>query len=186
MIIPYKKSLKEKANLKLIINSEIFIRVISKKDVSLTYLSWLKNNEIMKFTEQNKKNHTLESTVKFVEEKFQSNFDFLFGIFLNNSHLGNIKLGPIDWNKKEAQISFFLGEKKFWGRGIMCKVIKKLLSFAFQTLRLIEIKAGYDKKNVASAKIFEKCNFRITKTLTKPISNSKKKRVIVYVCKKNI
>ena len=68
----------------------------------------------------------------------------------------------------------------------MFKVIKKLLSFAFQTLRLIEIKAGYDEKNIASAKIFEKCNFRITKTLTKPISNSKKKRVIVYVSKKNI
>ena len=186
MIIPYKKSLEEKANLKLIVNNDIFIRVISKKDVSLTYLNWLKNDEIMKFTEQNKKNHTLGSTIKFVEEKFQSKFDFLFGIFLNNNHLGNIKLGPINWDKKDAQISFFLGEKKFWGKGIMFKVIKKLLSFAFQTLRLIEIKAGYDKKNIASAKIFKKCNFRITKTLTKPISNSKKKRVIVYVCKKNI
>ena len=107
MIIPYKKSLEEKANLKLIVNNDIFIRVISKKDVSLTYLNWLKNDEIMKFTEQNKKNHTLESTVKFVEEKFQSKFDFLFGIFLDNNHLGNIKLGPINWDKKDAQISFF-------------------------------------------------------------------------------
>ena len=186
MIVPYKKSLEDKANLKLIVNSNIFIRVISKKDVSLTYLNWLKNDEIMKFTEQNNKNHTLESTNKFVEEKLQSKFDFLFGIFLYNNHLGNIKLGPIDWEKGEAQISFFLGEKKFWGKGIMSKVIKTLLSFAFQTLKLIEIKAGYDKKNIASAKIFEKCNFKITKTLTKPIFNSKKKRVIVYVCKKNI
>ena len=186
MIIPYKKSLEEKANLKLIVNNDIFIKIISKKDVSLTYLNWLKNDEIMKFTEQNKKNHTLESTIKFVEDKFQSKFDFLFGIFLNNNHLGNIKLGPIDWDKREAQISFFLGEKKFWGKGIMFKVIERLLSFAFQTLKLIQIKAGYDKKNIASAKIFEKCNFRIIKTLTKPISNSKKKKVIVYVCKKNI
>ena len=186
MNISHKKCLQEKANLKLIINNNIFIRVISKNDVSLTYLSWLKNEEIMRFTEQNNKNHTLESTNKFVEEKLQSKFDFLFGIFLYNNHLGNIKLGPIDWEKREAQISFFLGEKKFWGKGIMFKVIKKLLSFAFQTLRLKEIKAGYDEKNIASAKIFEKCNFRITKTLTKKISNSKKKRVIVYVSKKNI
>ena len=116
MIIPYKKSLEEKANLKLIINNDIFIRVISKKDVSLTYLNWLKNDEIMKFTEQNKKNHTLESTIKFVEEKFQSKFDFLFGIFLNNNHLGNIKLGPIDWAKREAQISFFFRRKKILGQ----------------------------------------------------------------------
>ena len=39
---------------------------------------------------------------KFVEEKLQSKFDFLFGIFLNNNHLGNIKLGPIDWEKGES------------------------------------------------------------------------------------
>ena len=70
----------------------------------------------------------------------------MFGIFLNDNHLGNIKLGPIDWAKREAQISFFLGEKKIWGKGIMFKVIKKLLSFSFQTLKLTEIKAGYDKK----------------------------------------
>ena len=186
MIVPYKKKIQEKADLKLIVNDDIFIRVISKKDVSLKYLNWLKNKEIMKFTEQNRKKHTLESTIKFVEEKFQSKFDFLFGIFFKNNHLGNVKLGPIDWDKREAQISFFLGEKKFWGKGIMFRVIKKLLSFAFQTLGLIKIKAGYDKKNLASAKVFEKCNFKITKTLTRPISNSKKKRVVVYVCKKNI
>ena len=77
-----KKSLEDKVNLKLIVNNDIFIRIISKEDVSLTYLNWLKNDEIMKFTEQNNKNHTLESTNKFVEEKLQSKFDFLFGIFL--------------------------------------------------------------------------------------------------------
>ena len=182
----HKKILQEKANLKLIVDNNIFIRIISKKDVSLTYLNWLNNKEIMKFTEQNKKNHTLKSTIEFVEDKLQSKFDFLFGIFLNNNHVGNVKLGPIDWNKRESQISFFLGEKEFWGKGITFKVIKKLLLFAFKTLGLIEIKAGYDKENLASAKVFKKCNFIITKTLTRPISNSKKKRVIVYVCKKRI
>ena len=81
MNISHKKCLQEKANLKLIINNDIFIRIISKKDVSLTYLNWIKNDEIMKFTEQNNKNYTLESAIKFVEEKFQSKFDILFGIF---------------------------------------------------------------------------------------------------------
>ena len=109
MIIPYKKSLQEKAKLKLIVNNDIYIRIITKNDVSLTYLNWLKDQEIMRFTEQNEKKHTLESTINFVEEKFQSKFDFLFGIFLNNNHLGNIKLGTINWIKMEAQISFFLG-----------------------------------------------------------------------------
>ena len=59
MIIPYKKSLQEKAKLKLIVNDDIYIRIITKNDVSITYLNWLKNDEIMKLTEQNNKNYTL-------------------------------------------------------------------------------------------------------------------------------
>ena len=35
----------------------------------------------MKFIEQNNKRYTLETIIKFVEEKFQSKFAILFGIF---------------------------------------------------------------------------------------------------------
>ena len=186
MIISQKDSLENNTNLKLIIDKDIYIRTISRKDVSLKYLNWLKDQEIMKYTEQSKKKHTLKTTINFVEEKLQSKSDILFGIFLNNSHIGNVKLGPINWRKQEAQISFFLGEKNFWGQGIMYKVIQKLSLFAFQKLELIEIKAGYDKKNIASAKLFEKCKFKVTETKIKKISGVKQTRDIVYVRKKYI
>ena len=114
-MINHKNIAKEKKNLSLVVNDNIFIRIISSKDVSLRYLNWLKNYEIMKFTEQNKKKHTIKLTKVFVEEKLISNYDLLFGIFFKNEHIGNTKLGPINWRKKEAQVSFFLGEKIFWG-----------------------------------------------------------------------
>ena len=130
----------------------------------------------MKFTEQNKKKHTIKSTKVFVEEKLLSNYDLLFGIFFKNEHIGNTKLGPIDWEKKEAQVSFFLGEKNFWGQGIMPKVINTILSYAFKSLKLLEIKAGYEKKNLASAKVFEKCGFEI-------VLNNNKTRTVINVKK---
>ena len=182
-MINYKNIAKDKINLSLIVNDNIFIRIISSKDVSLKYLNWLKSYEIMKFTEQNKNKHTLKSTKVFVEEKLVSNCDLLFGIFFKNEHIGNTKLGPIDWQKKEAQISFFLGEKRFWGRGIMPKVINTILSYSFKSLKLSVIKAGYEEKNLAPAKVFEKCKFEIVKTDHKPISNSNKTKTIIYVSK---
>ena len=66
----------------MFVDNYTFMRIISKKDVSLKYLNWLKSYEVMKFTEQNKKKHTLKSTKDFVEEKLLSNCDLLFGIFL--------------------------------------------------------------------------------------------------------
>ncbi len=183
-MINYKNITKEKTNLSLIVDNDILIRIITRKDVSLKYLNWLKSYEIMKFTDQSKKNHTLKSTRAFVEEKLFSNYDLLFGIFIKNEHIGNTKLGPINWKKKEAQVSFFLGEKNFWGQGIMPKVINIILSYAFKSLKLMEIKAGYEKKNLASAKVFKKCNFEIIKTDHKPILNSNKIKTIIYVSKK--
>ena len=183
-MINHKNIAKEKKNLSLVVNDNIFIRIISSKDVSLRYLNWLKNYEIMKFTEQNKKKHTIKLTKVFVEEKLISNCDLLFGIFFKNEHIGNTKLGPIDWQKKEAQISFFLGEKSFWGQGIMPKVINTILSYAFKSLKLLEVKAGYEKKNLASAKVFKKCRFKLVKAENKPILDSDKLRTIIYVNKK--
>ena len=183
-MINYKNITKEKIKLNLVVDNDIFIRIISHKDVSLKYLNWLKSYEIMKFTEQHKKKHTIKSTKFFVEEKLLSNYDLLFGIFFKNEHIGNTKLGPIDWEKKEAQVSFFLGEKNVWGQGIMPKVINTVLLYAFRSLKLLEIKAGYEKKNLASAKVFKKCRFEIVKTESKRILNSKKITNVVYVSKK--
>ena len=66
----------------------------------------------------------------------------------------------------------------------MPKVINIILSYAFKSLKLMEIKAGYEKKNLASAKVFKKCNFEIIKTDHKPILNSNKIKTIIYVSKK--
>ena len=55
-MINYENIAKEKINLSLVVDDNITIKIISTKDVSLKYLNWLKSHEIIKFTEQNKKN----------------------------------------------------------------------------------------------------------------------------------
>ena len=58
----------------------------------------------------------------------------------------------------------------------MPKVINTILSYAFKSLKLLEIKAGYEKKNLASAKVFEKCGFEI-------VLNNNKTRTVINVKK---
>tara|TARA_B100000900_G_C20381623_1_gene634807 strand:- start:139 stop:345 length:207 start_codon:yes stop_codon:yes gene_type:complete len=66
----------------------------------------------------------------------------------------------------------------------MPKVINTILLYSLKSLKLLEIKAGYEKTNLASAKVFEKCKFEIVKTDKKPIINSNKTKTIIYVNKK--
>lgn len=77
----------------------------------------------------------------------------------DNSHIGNIKLGPINWYHRNADVSLFIGEKYLWGQGYAREAIQLVTDFAFQTLNLNKLKAGCYAENLGSAKAFEKCGY---------------------------
>ena len=143
------------------VNEQIFLKVLKLKDVSESYVNWLNDYEVMKFTEQKYFRHTLESTRTFVRQKDKSEGDLLFGIFFNGTHIGNIKLGPIRFEHMSAEVSYFIGEKKCWGKGIASKCVETIVLFAVKELGLKKINAGYYENNIGSAKVLEKCGFVI-------------------------
>lgn len=69
------------------------MRILTKKDVSDKYVLWLNDYEVTKYTEQRYRQHSRVDIEDFEVEKFKSKFDLLFGIFKDNRHIGNIKLG---------------------------------------------------------------------------------------------
>ena len=148
-----------KKNLKIEVNEQILLKVLRLNDISESYVEWLNDYEVTKFTEQKYFRHTLESTKTFVSQKYNSEGDLLFGIFFDGTHIGNIKLGPIRFEHMTAQVSYFIGEKKFWGKGIASKCVKAVVHFAVTELGLKKINAGYYENNIGSAKVLEKCGF---------------------------
>lgn len=154
-------SVKEKLKIKVIVNKNCYLKVLTDKDIKNNYVNWLNDYEITKYTEQKKTVHTKASIKKFVNDKLNSKADLHFGIFFKNEHIGNIKLGPINWEHLNSEISYFIGEKKYWGQGIASQVVKSLVMFAFEKIGLEKINAGYYKNNIASKKVFKKCGFLI-------------------------
>ena len=148
-----------KKDIKIKVDEQILLKVLRLTDVSESYVEWLNDYEVTKFTEQKYFRHTLESTKTFVSQKYNSGNDLLFGIFFDNTHVGNIKLGPIKFDHMSADVSYFIGEKKFWGRGIASKCVKTIVQLAVTDLGLKKINAGYYENNIGSAKVFEKCGF---------------------------
>lgn len=146
------------------IDETSFIKVLNKADVTENYVMWLNDYEVTKFTEQKYFEHSLKRVEDFVIQKYDSNCDLLFGIFYNDEHIGNIKLGPIKWEHKSAEVSFFIGNKDFWGKGIASKVVKKVVEYAVEVLLLEKINAGYYDLNISSAKVFERCGFAVEGT----------------------
>ena len=145
--------------IKIQVNEQIFLRVLRLNDVSDSYVEWLNDYEVTKFTEQKYFIHTVESIKTFVRQKDNSEGDLLFGIFFDGTHIGNIKLGPIRFEHMSAKVSYFIGEKKFWGKGIASKCVETVVHFAVNELGLKKINAVYYENNIGSAKVLEKCGF---------------------------
>ena len=135
-----------------------------KKDITNKYLNWMNDPEIHKYTEQRYKKNSLVDIRKFVVEKNKSKNEFLFGIFIKekneNLHIGNIKLGPINFFHKYAEISYFIGEKKLWGKGYGSLAIKKIIAIA-KKKRVKKLKAGFYEMNTGSKKVLIKNGFKI-------------------------
>ena len=102
-----------------------------KKDISKKYQKWMNDLEVQKYTEQKYKKHSIADIKNFVRKKNKSKNEFLYGIFLKknnfNIHIGNIKLGPVNYIYKTSDISYFIGEKEMWGKGYTTLAFKKII-----------------------------------------------------------
>ena len=57
-------------------------------------------------------------------------------------------------------ISYFVGEKKYWGKNITTIAIKKLIVLAKKKYHLKKIYAGFYSNNIGSEKVLKKNGFK--------------------------
>lgn len=140
------------------------LRPINVSDISRRYVDWMNDPEVVKYTEQ-RFTKTSESDIETYLHKIAgSPTDLLFGIFDAGVHIGNVKLGAINEWHKTATLSYLIGSKEHWGRGIASRVISKMTKIGFKELKLDKISASVYANNKASARVLEKNDFYLEAT----------------------
>lgn len=138
------------------------LRPLCVEMVTEEYVGWLNNPEINRYLEVRHFHNTLESCKEFVEQSNADPCSYLFGIFdKDNKHIGNAKLGFINTLYKRGEISLFIGDKNYWGRGIGYHVVHALTEFGFKRLGLHRIEAGCYASNQASLRVFLKAGYTV-------------------------
>ncbi len=154
------KTLKKK-NLTLKVDKNITLKTLSIEETSEAYVSWLNDYEVTKFTEQKHCKSTLKTVQDFVNQLYFSENDILFGVYHKALHIGNMRLGPINFEHLNAGVGYIIGEKNYWAKGITSKCLKTLIQYAVKDLGLKKINAAYYENNLGSAKVLKKCGFVI-------------------------
>jgi len=144
----------------------IYLEPLKASDVTDNYVNWLNDPVINQYLESRHVKHDLPSVKLFVEIMSNDDKNFLFGMFCNKTskHIGNIKLGPVDYRYKRAEIGLIIGDKNYWGKGVATEAISAVCQYAADTLKLNKVEAGCYASNIGSKKLFLKSGFKIEGT----------------------
>jgi [ribosomal protein S5]-alanine N-acetyltransferase len=145
-----------------IVGERLYLRSLVESDANECYLSWLLDPSVTQFLEIRFASPvSLLQLREFVGKATESNDSLLLGIFLtaDDRHIGNIKLGPVDWHHQAAEIGLLIGDRTQWGLGHASAAIRLVVQYAFQVLKLAKLTAGCYAENAGSMKAFINAGF---------------------------
>ena len=139
----------------------IYLRKVCPFDVNDDYLRWMNDPEITRYLESRFFPYSKERLEAYVTWLSDDPDNVFLAIMRKDTdtHIGNIKLGPINWIHRHADIGLVIGEKNHWGQGIATEAIRLVTEYAFNQLNLHKVTAGCYSNNIGSLKAFKKASF---------------------------
>ena len=116
---------------KIIEGRKILLKPFSDEFISKDYLSWINDGETTRFIQKAHKNTSLEDLHFFANQLINSDVDYFFAIVLKKNliHIGNVRLGPIDFKEMKSNFGIMIGNKDFRGCGVGTEVIELIKAF---------------------------------------------------------
>lgn len=139
----------------------IYLRDVQLADVNENYHRWMNDPEVTRYLESRFYPNTLEALREYVSCRRGDHNSVFFAIVLNEGdrHIGNIKLGSINWIHRLADVGIIIGEKDCWGKGYATEAIRLIARHSFNTMNLHKLIAGVYGVNAGSSHAFLKAGF---------------------------
>ncbi len=141
-------------------SKRLWFRTLEVETATGDYHQWLRDPAVNQYLEVRHHVPDIDGLKAFIRAKNESPDDVLLGIFLNERHIGNIKLGPIVWAEKTGTMGILIGDRSSWGKGYATEAIATVAEFAIHKLQLEKIVASCYDTNLGSYRAFMKAGFK--------------------------
>jgi len=132
----------------------IYLRRLTEKDVSQEYLDWFQDEAVTEYLDSRRLSR--ESVVDYIKTGASQRLHFMYGIFDGSTgcHIGNIKIGPIQWSHLVSDLVCVIGAREFWGKGLAKEAIRLGNRVAFDVYGMRKVSGGIASGNVGSIKAY--------------------------------
>lgn len=150
-----------------LLTPRLSMRTLRAEAANGPYRRWMNDPDVLRYLEARRQHHDVASLTAFIDQANASRDSLLLGMHLRTTddHIGNIKLGPIDWDNARGEVGIIVGERSVWGQGLGTEALIALSRHAFGDLKLRKLTAGILDPNRSSVRIFEKAGYRIEAVL---------------------
>ena len=126
--------------------------------VNDVYLSWLKSDAVNKYLLKPNKEITREKALQYCKGLVESDNNLFLAIISlpDHKHIGNVRLGPIDFDSKVCKYSMMIGDVNYHGKGLGTKIVKACISFVFNELKMKKFFLDVLSDNIAAIRTYEK------------------------------
>jgi RimJ/RimL family protein N-acetyltransferase len=141
----------------------VMLRPLALRDINRRYLAWLNDQEVTAYLETGVFPTDMRELKNFYKKISNSKTDMMFAIIDKRTdlHIGNIKLGAINWVHRYADMGIMIGEKRYWGRGYGGEALGLVLGYAFKRLNLNKVILGVYSNHRRAIGMYEKAGFHI-------------------------
>ena len=137
-------------------SKNLFIRELLADDVKESYIEWFKDEDVTQFLEVDGNSLTVQDVIDYFEYGRKTKKYYMHAICLKETgkHIGNLKVGPIDWKHGLSDLVTVIGDKEQWGKGYATEAIKLGNRIAFEKYNIRKLTGGMYASNIGSTKAY--------------------------------
>ncbi|MDQ5977070.1 MAG: hypothetical protein QG602_42 [Verrucomicrobiota bacterium] len=140
---------------------QVELRPFTAADITPAYLGWLRDPEVVRFSNQRFRKHTAESCAAYL-----ASFQGTSNLFLSIVHQGyerpvGTMTAYISARHGTADLGILIGDRGCWGQGLGLDAWQTLMAHLFQHAGLRKITAGTLRPNVGMVRIMERAGMRL-------------------------
>ena len=147
-------------NKPFLIGKKIYLRGLEESDLE-NIQKWLCDSAVTKLLFQGDRPPNLQVMKEDFNKKIRDGMEIVFAIINKTSdfYIGWTGIYEINWVSRSGELRFFIGEKKYWEKGLATEAVRLLIDYAFNKLNLHKLYGGANIENYGSLKIFRRLGF---------------------------
>ena len=137
------------------------LMLLKESDVTQSYVDWYSNPDVTSYSDNQYRVFTLDGQKNYVRSCLNNDDIDLYGIFDKGLHIGNIVISGLSSVHKRAEITYVVGDTRYWGKGEASYAISEIVKKSKTDYKLNRLYAGLAEGNTGSARVLEKNGFKL-------------------------